>query len=124
MHRNIPAIEEALRLTPGLTRFEALTAVALQAFAAERCDVAVLEAGLGAARDATNVYPKENLAVAVVTGIGAEHMDALGGSLAAVASAKAGAMVSSAASSLSPAEVQSMRCFYELPNETDHLNLM
>jgi len=92
VHRNIPAIEEALRLTPGLTRFEALTAVALQAFAAERCDVAVLEAGLGAARDATNVYPKENLAVAVVTGIGAEHMDALGGSLAAVASAKAGAM--------------------------------
>ena len=41
-------------------------------------DIAVMEAGLGGARDATNVLDGSNLRVAVITAIGSEHADALG----------------------------------------------
>lgn len=41
-------------------------------------DVAVVEVGLGGARDATNVFDAEQLAAAVITPIGLEHAAALG----------------------------------------------
>lgn len=55
-------------------------------------DVAVVEAGLGAARDATNVFDPGNLLAGVITPVGRDHMAALGGSLEAIAAAKAGVM--------------------------------
>ena len=61
-----------------LTRFEAMTAMALVHFREERVDVAVLECGLGGAEDATAVAAPP--AVSVVTGVEpTEHREQLGG---------------------------------------------
>lgn len=67
-----------------------LTALAFTHFARENVDVAVVETGLGGARDATNVISAEGLGVAVIVGIGCEHLAALGGTLESIALAKAG----------------------------------
>lgn len=68
-----------------LTYFEATVAAALQAFAAEGVDAAVIEVGLGGRLDATNVVDGE---VAVVTSIGMDHMEYLGSTLAEIAAEK------------------------------------
>ncbi len=69
------------------TEFEALTALAFAWFAERAVEVAVVEAGLGGAGDATNVV---HAPVAVLTGVALDHAEALGGSLAAIAAEKAG----------------------------------
>lgn len=69
------------------TEFEVLTAVAFAWFAERAVEVAVVEAGLGGTGDATNVVQAE---VPVLTGVGLDHAEALGGSLAAIAAEKAG----------------------------------
>lgn len=48
------------------------------------------QAGLGGARDATNVLCNTELAASVITSIGEEHLAALGGSLESIAVAKSG----------------------------------
>ncbi len=68
-----------------LTYFEITVAAALQAFAAEGVDVAVIEVGLGGRLDATNVVEGD---VAVVTSIGMDHMEYLGSTLAEIAGEK------------------------------------
>ncbi|EFJ52076.1 hypothetical protein VOLCADRAFT_116089 [Volvox carteri f. nagariensis] len=73
-----------------LSHFEVLTALAFRYFADCSVDVAVLETGLGGATDATNVVPGANLQAAVITALGMEHVEALGGSLRSIAAAKAG----------------------------------
>ncbi|XP_074328985.1 dihydrofolate synthetase isoform X2 [Apium graveolens] len=73
-----------------ISHFEMLTAMAFKLFADENIDIAVVEAGLGGARDATNVLSSSTLAASVITTIGEEHMAALGGSLESIAIAKSG----------------------------------
>ncbi|XP_042379239.1 dihydrofolate synthetase-like [Zingiber officinale] len=73
-----------------LSHFEVFTALSFLLFAKERVDIAVIEAGLGGARDATNVVCSTELATAVITSIGEEHLAALGGSLQSIALAKSG----------------------------------
>jgi folylpolyglutamate synthase len=73
-----------------LSHFEILTGIAFSLFEKENVDIAVIEAGLGGARDATNVIESSNLAASVITTIGEEHMAALGGSLESIAEAKSG----------------------------------
>ncbi|GLC63603.1 hypothetical protein PLESTF_000054100 [Pleodorina starrii] len=73
-----------------LSHFEVVTALAFRYFADCSVDVAVVETGLGGVTDATNVFPPPNLQSAVITGLGLEHVEALGGSLASIAAAKAG----------------------------------
>ncbi|MCZ6508765.1 MAG: Mur ligase family protein [Acidobacteria bacterium] len=68
------------------TYFEALTAVAFDWFADE-VDIAVMEVGLGGRLDATNLG--EPIA-ALVTEIGIDHVDYLGGTEEAIAREKAG----------------------------------
>jgi dihydrofolate synthase/folylpolyglutamate synthase len=70
-----------------LTFFEVLTAMAFAAFADAPVDVAVVEVGLGGRWDATNVV---DAPVAVVTPIGLDHMNILGGTVEAIAAEKAG----------------------------------
>lgn len=43
--------------------------------------LSALQAGLGGARDATNVLRGTELAASIITTIGEEHLDALGGFL-------------------------------------------
>ncbi|CAO2821265.1 unnamed protein product [Amaranthus hypochondriacus] len=73
-----------------LSHFEVLTAVAFTLFADQNVDIAVVEAGLGGSRDATNIVTSKELAAAVITTIGKEHLVALGGSLESIALAKSG----------------------------------
>ncbi len=70
------------------TEFELSVALALLYFSRERCDLAVLEVGLGGAEDATNVIPPPE--VAVFTAMGLDHTGILGNTLEEIASAKAG----------------------------------
>ncbi|KAI5074185.1 hypothetical protein GOP47_0010146 [Adiantum capillus-veneris] len=88
---NRKILEEAIAAEQGaLTYFEVLSVLAFQYFAQVNVDIAVVEAGLGGARDATNVISAAGLAVAVITNIGKEHSVALGGSLESIALAKSG----------------------------------
>ncbi|KAL0925196.1 hypothetical protein M5K25_003510 [Dendrobium thyrsiflorum] len=73
-----------------LTHFEVFTALVFALFSQQGIDVAVIEAGLGGARDATNVLCSTGLAASVITSIGEEHLSALGGSLESIAMAKSG----------------------------------
>lgn len=69
------------------TPFEALTAAAFLAFAEAEVELAVVEVGMGGARDATNVLEPE---VAILTTVGLEHRRYLGDTRAAIAREKAG----------------------------------
>ncbi|KAM1232240.1 hypothetical protein ACFX13_042821 [Malus domestica] len=84
-------LDHAIEVENGRTsHFEVLTALAFTLFAQENVDIAVIEAGLGGARDATNVICSSELAASVITTIGEEHLAALGGSLESIAMAKSG----------------------------------
>jgi dihydrofolate synthase/folylpolyglutamate synthase len=72
-------------ITP--TYFEALTLVAFIAFARAKCDIAVLEVGMGGRLDATNVVRP---IAALITPIGFDHMEFLGNTIRKIAAEKAG----------------------------------
>ena len=69
------------------TFFEALTAAAFLIYSRAKVDFAVLECGLGGRLDATNVCEP---ALCVITRIGLDHCDWLGGTLEEIAAEKAG----------------------------------
>ena len=77
-------------LCPPFSHFEAVTALAFKHFADQGVDIAVIETGMGGLMDATNVIEAENLELAILTSIGLEHVEALGGSISTIAAAKAG----------------------------------
>ena len=70
------------------TEFEFITALGMLWFAEQRCDIVVLEVGLGGALDSTNVIDPP--ACAVITALGLDHVKELGPTLADIAAAKAG----------------------------------
>ncbi|MEG0845361.1 MAG: folylpolyglutamate synthase/dihydrofolate synthase family protein [Raoultibacter sp.] len=70
------------------TEFELMTAVALLHFAQQRCDIVVLEVGLGGRLDSTNVIDAPE--VCVIASIALDHTAYLGTTLAAIAGEKAG----------------------------------
>lgn len=67
--------------------FEFMTAMAFLQFARRRCDVAIVEVGLGGRLDATNVVQPE---VSVITSIALDHCEMLGHTHEAIAAEKAG----------------------------------
>ena len=73
----------------GLTFFEAVTVLAMHAFAREGVEIAVMEVGLGGRLDATNVLWPE---VSAVTNVALDHADYLGETLPEIAREKAGIM--------------------------------
>jgi len=70
-----------------LSEFELETFIALTYFSKEKCDVAVIECGMGGEFDATNIF---NPILSVITSVSLEHTMFLGDSLSEVASHKAG----------------------------------
>lgn len=70
------------------TEFELITAAAMLWFEREKCDIVVLEVGLGGEFDATNVINAPE--VTVITAIGYDHTQILGTTLTEIAGAKAG----------------------------------
>ena len=70
-----------------VTLFELETTMAILYFANKKCDIVVLEVGLGGLYDCTNiVYP----IVSIITSIGYDHMKFLGNTLEEIAFQKAG----------------------------------
>lgn len=84
--RRIEALRADARL-PALSFFEYTTLLAFEAFRDARCDIVVLEVGLGGRLDSTNIVTPE---VSVITNIGFEHQRILGDTLAKIAREKAG----------------------------------
>lgn len=77
---------EAMEDSP--TEFELITALGFQYFWEQRCDIVVLEVGLGGELDSTNVIPAPECAV--ITALGLDHTGVLGSTLSDIARAKAG----------------------------------
>jgi dihydrofolate synthase/folylpolyglutamate synthase len=71
------------------TTFEVTTAMALDEFARQGCQLAVVEVGLGGRLDATNATDPS---LSVITSISYDHTAILGSTLAAIAREKAGIM--------------------------------
>ncbi|MBP5533566.1 MAG: bifunctional folylpolyglutamate synthase/dihydrofolate synthase [Lachnospiraceae bacterium] len=70
------------------SEFEILTAAGLLWFKKKKCDIVVLEVGLGGEFDSTNVI--ENKELAIITPLGYEHTAILGNTIEEIATAKAG----------------------------------
>jgi len=70
------------------TEFELISALAMVWFARRKCDIVVLEVGMGGALDSTNVIDVPE--VAVITAMGLDHVAELGPTMADIARAKAG----------------------------------
>ena len=75
-------------MTDRPTEFELITAIAFEYFKRCKCDIVVLEAGMGGEFDATNVIPSPE--VAVFTNIGLDHTDFLGDTVEKIAATKSG----------------------------------
>ncbi|MBR4836488.1 MAG: bifunctional folylpolyglutamate synthase/dihydrofolate synthase, partial [Clostridia bacterium] len=70
------------------TEFELITAIAFDYFREERCDVVILEVGMGGRLDATNII--DNPLLSVITGISIDHTSFLGNTTSEIAAEKAG----------------------------------
>ena len=79
--KKIRAIAETMEEPP--TEFDFVTAMAMDYFATQNCDMVVLEVGVGGALDSTNIIPAPE--VAVITNIGLDHTDLLGDTVEKIA---------------------------------------
>lgn len=70
------------------SQFELVTAIAMEYFYEQGCDIVVLEVGMGGALDSTNAIDAPELAC--ITNIGLEHTEYLGNTLEEIALTKAG----------------------------------
>ncbi len=75
-------------MTDKPTEFELITAIGFEYFKRHRCDVVVLEAGMGGRLDSTNVI--EAPLLSVITGIALDHTAFLGDTVEKIAAEKAG----------------------------------
>lgn len=89
--KNLQEIEDCKNASESFespSEFEILTAVGMLYFKQQKCDIVILEVGLGGEYDSTNVIEDKELAV--ITPIGFDHMAILGNTLPEIASAKGG----------------------------------
>lgn len=75
-------------MTESPTEFELVSCIAFEYFLRQKCDIVVLEVGMGGALDSTNVIEKPECAV--ITNIGLDHTDYLGSTVEEIAATKAG----------------------------------
>ena len=84
------------------SQFEITTAVAFIYFAVKKCDIVVLEAGLGGLLDCTNIIEKP--CVSVITSVSLDHTAILGDTIEKIARQKAGIIKQECPVVLSPAQ--------------------
>ena len=77
------------------TEFELITALAMEYFHREKCEIVVLEVGMGGELDSTNVIDTPE--AAVIAAMGLDHVNELGPTMADIARAKAGIIKSGGA---------------------------
>ena len=84
-----PIAEEVSRLDPDdhPSFFEFMTAMAFWQFSRQKCDLSIIEVGMGGRLDATNVVTPE---VSVITSISLDHCEILGDTVEKIAYEKAG----------------------------------
>jgi len=84
-----PLAEQVARFNPDErpSFFEFMTAMAFLQFQRQRCDIAIVEVGMGGRLDATNIVRPE---IAVITSIGLDHCEQLGETVEKIAAEKAG----------------------------------
>lgn len=70
------------------TEFELVCCIAFEYFYRKKCDIVVLEVGMGGEMDATNVIDTPE--VAVITNIGLDHTEVLGNTVEKIAETKSG----------------------------------
>jgi dihydrofolate synthase/folylpolyglutamate synthase len=78
----------AEKMTDKPTEFELITAIAFEYFKREKCDLVILEAGMGGRLDSTNIISTPLLSV--ITGIALDHTAFLGDTVEKIAAEKAG----------------------------------
>lgn len=71
-----------------ITEFEMITAIAIEYFAQEKCDITLLEVGMGGRLDATNAVKDPILSI--ITRIGLDHTNFLGDTIEEITMEKAG----------------------------------
>ena len=82
----VKPLADSMEETP--TEFELVCCIAFEYFKRKKCDIVVLEVGMGGEFDATNVIRTPE--VAVITNIGLDHTDVLGSTVEEIARTKAG----------------------------------
>ena len=86
--QEVQQMEQALLQTQDqLSYFEIICLMALLYFKEQAVDVVLLEVGIGGLLDTTNVVTGE---IAVITSVGLDHQETLGGTVAEIAQQKAG----------------------------------
>ncbi len=98
------------------TEFEIITAAAMEYYYRKKCDIAVLEVGLGGRFDSTNVI--ETPEVAVITTISLDHTDRLGGTIAEIAYQKAGIIKPGGVTVVYPQSPEAEKVFEEVCEST------
>ncbi len=84
----VPIVEDLNREGIYPTEFEIITAIAFDYYNSEKCDIVVLEVGLGGLYDSTNVVEKP--LASVITSISFDHTDVLGDTLEEITMQKCG----------------------------------
>ena len=88
VEKTFPLVEQMAKDGEIITEFEFITALAMQWFAQNDCDIVVLEVGLGGRLDATNVI--KTPLVSVITSISLDHTAILGNTVEQIAYEKCG----------------------------------
>ena len=92
------------------TFFEVVTVLALRHFDEQRCDLVILETGLGGRLDATNIVTP---IASVITNVALEHQEWLGDTLEKIAAEKAGIIKSGVPVITTAAELEVLRVIEE-----------
>ena len=102
-----PIIEDMNASGKIITEFECITAIAFEYFAREKCDIVVLETGLGGRFDATNVILSP--IASVITSISLDHTAVLGDTIEKIAGEKAGIIKKGCSTVFCPEQEESSR---------------
>lgn len=97
-----------------LSIFETLTYIAFTYFSQEKCDIAIIECGMGGEIDATNIFTP---ILSIITSISLEHTDKLGKTLSEIAEQKAGIIKDDIPVLVGKLEEDALKTILEVANE-------
>lgn len=97
-----------------LSSFEILTHIALSYFQDQKCDIAVIECGMGGEIDATNIFVPE---LSIITSVTLEHTSFLGRSVSEIAQMKGGIIKDERPVLVGDLEPDAMDVISEIANE-------
>ena len=112
----VAEIQPSIEQIPGITTFEAITALGFLYFARAGVEIAVVEVGLGGRFDATNVVTPE---LSVISSISLDHTYLLGDTLAQIAFEKAGIIKPGVPALSAPQRPETMKALQAVSLERD-----